>query len=402
MPGCILYITFDGVLQPLGFSQVVRVVAGLASRGWRYHLLSVERTRDLLDANKVAHVRSALGDVEWSTVGVDLAQSVRTSAQAFTRVLGKALALVRDTTLIHARGYQAAAVAHAIHTIRRIPYLFDARGCWIDERPDWFSRPAAYALGKWVERDLYRDACAVVTLTELHRRDVVDGAFGRKDPSAVVTIPTCADYDEFRIHPRRPQKPADFIDPVVANRLSGKNVVAIVGSLNRSYFSRQTIELARKYCERSTDNHLLILTEQQAQYADLLDQMRFPGSSYTLTAAAHRDMPRWMDWIDWSILLLPDVAAKRGSMPTKLAEFFASGVRVVAHGCNAEMTSWVRRAGSGVTLEDVSDEHLSMAADSMMMARPTQELEAARAVTAPHFSLSCGLDRYSELLRAIA
>ena len=37
----ILYVTADGLLEPLGFSQVVRVVEGLVRRGLRYDILSL-------------------------------------------------------------------------------------------------------------------------------------------------------------------------------------------------------------------------------------------------------------------------------------------------------------------------------------------------------------------------
>jgi hypothetical protein len=47
MASDVLYLSFDGVLQPLTFSQVVRVVAGLSRRGIRYHLLSIEQAADL-------------------------------------------------------------------------------------------------------------------------------------------------------------------------------------------------------------------------------------------------------------------------------------------------------------------------------------------------------------------
>jgi len=254
-----------------------------------------------------------------------------------------------------------------------------------------------------IERELYRDACAVVTLTDLHAADVIDGAFGKKPADVVVTIPTCADYDEFRIHPNRPDKPTDsrVVPEVVQARLRGKRVAAIVGALNRSYAVDSTLEVARLFLKRSPNHHLLVLSEQRDAYAKLLGATGFGEESMTIAAAAHADMPAWMDWIDWSILLLPDVAAKRGSMPTKLAEFFASGVRVVAHGCNAEMANWVRRAGSGISLNALAPGDLADAAAAMSAARGSDDLHRARQITAPHFSLWAGLERYADLLRRV-
>jgi len=408
MGRAILYVTFDGVLQPLAFSQVVRVVVALARRGFVYHLLSVERTQDLADRAKVAGVERRLADagIRWTIVGVDLVRSARRSAEAFARCVaaGHTIARNHEIVLTHARGYQGAAVANVIRRITTIPYLFDARGFWIDEKTDWFSNAAAYAAGKVAERCLYADARAVVTLTELHARDVVDGAFGTKDARVVVTIPTCADYDEFQVAPERPIQSAGSggVPPEVQCRLAGRIVLGIVGALNRSYLPEATLSLVKHACELRQDFHLLVLTQQRTEYEALLTAHGLTAESFTVASAKHEDMPTWLAWVDWGLLVLADTIAKRGSMPTKLAEFFAAGVRPLAYGCNSEMTDWVRRAGSGIVLDAVTEPALRAAALDLSSA--TDDIEArrhAREVTRPHFSLASGVDRYLRLLDGI-
>jgi hypothetical protein len=406
--GPILYITFDGVLQPLAFSQVVRVVHALARRGFRYHLLSVERRRDLDDRARVERVEQFLAEVgvTWARIGVDLSGSARRSAEAFARVFAAAKVILgrQHVSLIHARGYQGGVVANGIKRLTGVPYLFDARGCWIDERPEWFGQSTSYAAGKFVERTLYKDAVGVVTLTELHANDVVDGAFGKRDGRVVAVIPTCADYDDFTIAPTRPAKPMESpaVPGNVQSRLRGRVTMAIVGALNRSYLPEQTLTLVRQACEMNPLVHLLVLTQQQREYAEQLAARGIRPENYTLASAIHEDMPAWLGWIDFGLLLLADKIAKRGSMPTKLAEFFAAGVRPVAHGCNSEMSSWVRRAGSGIVLETVSDEDIAGASHSVANTTCTiADLRRAREVTAPHFSLASGVERYANLLGCV-
>jgi hypothetical protein len=406
MGRAVLYVTFDGVLQPLAFSQVVRVVVGLARRGVAYHLLSVERTKDVADRPKVARVEQILAEagINWTRVNVDLVRSAHRSAEAFGRCVAAGRAIVRDhgIVLTHARGYQGAAVANVIRRIGAIPYLFDARGCWVDEKTDWFSNAFTYAAGKLAERRLYADAKAVVTLTELHRRDVVDGSFGTKDADVVVTIPTCADYDAFQIAPERPVLLAGVVPPEVQARLAGRTVLGIVGALNRSYLPEATLTLVKRACELRPDFHLLVLTQQRTEYETLLTAHGISPDRFTVASARHEDMPSWLVWIDWGLLLLADTIAKRGSMPTKLAEFFAAGVRPLAYGCNSEMTDWVRRGGSGIVLDAVSE--LALCAAAFDLSRALGNIEAcrrAREVTEPHFSLASGVDRYFRLLERI-
>ncbi|HMI89350.1 MAG TPA: glycosyltransferase [Polyangiaceae bacterium] len=404
--GSILYVTFDGVLRPLAFSQVVRVVVALARRGFRYRLLSVERKNDLADFARVDRVKRVLADagIVWTTVGADLEGSARRSSETIARVAATVLWTARHEplSLVHARGYQAGAIANALRRIAGVPYLFDARGCWIDERMDWFANPIPYAVGKFVERGLYRDAAAVVTLTELHANDVIDGAFGKRKDSSVVAIPTCADYGEFTISADRPAQPTSetIVPAEVKRRLEGRVVLGIVGALNRSYLVEPTLALVKLACDLLPRAHLLVLTQQQREYAELLAAEGIHRDRTTLATVPHADMASWLAWVDWGLLLLADTIAKRGSMPTKLAEFFAAGVRPVAYGCNSEMTNWVRRTRSGIILETLERDALLDAARYIADSTPSIEaLRYARKVSAPHFSLSSGVERYETLLR---
>jgi glycosyltransferase involved in cell wall biosynthesis len=114
-------------------------------------------------------------------------------------------------------------------------------------------------------------------------------------------------------------------------------------------------------------------------------------------------MPEWLSLVRWGLLLLDSPNAKRGSMPTKLAEFFAAGVRPLQHGCNTEVSDWVRIAGSGHVLPNVNEAELTRAAEFVCSA-PEVDAElllAARKRTEGHFSLTGGIERYVDILRRV-
>jgi hypothetical protein len=409
MSADILYISFDGVLQPLPFSQVVRVVSGLGRRGLRYHLLSLERPKDL----EQVELRDAVVDmlrppgVAWTHVASASMRSARLAAQAVARVTARAAGIVRreGIQLVHARGYHSALVALALKQSLGVPYLFDARGFWIEERSGpggLFSRPTAYAVGKLVEQLLFRNAEAVVTLTELQAEDVAAGLFGAP-PRLLEVIPTCADYDAFYLRDSRPAKPvATPSVPVdVQRRLERRTVIGIVGALNGTYFVTQSLEITKRAMRQNPAVHLLVLSAQRQEYATAVESLALPPERYTISTATHWTMPEWLQWLDWGLLLVPETQANRAKMPTKLAEFFASGVRPVFFGCNADAARWVERAGSGHVLRSTTDAELDRAAHAIAeLGVDCAALRSARETTAPHFSLSSGLDRYVRLLEA--
>ncbi|HKC64053.1 MAG TPA: hypothetical protein VKB86_10465, partial [Pyrinomonadaceae bacterium] len=87
------------------------------------------------------------------------------------------------------------------------------------------------------------------------------------------------------------------------------------------------------------------------------------------------------------------------SMPTKLAEFFASGVRPIQYGCNEEVSEKIREAGAGLILRGLNESDLREAAREVAHTRRSVEAVArARALTRAHFSLDAGVDKYASLL----
>lgn len=403
----ILYVSVDGVLQPLGYSQVCRVLLGLAERGFRYQLLSLEKPADLRDARRVKALADELwaAGISWTHHAYDRAGTPRAAAANLTR-LGRSIhsSLASGSVgLVHARGYKAALLARLGKRALGVPYIFDARGRWIDERllaRRWFTNPIVEAGARRLEQQLYRHACALVTLTQLHADDIAAGDFGPPSGAPRRVITTCADFSSFTLDARyRRDQPSKDIPDEVQGRLSQKQVIAFVGSTNASYRHEESFQLAKEILARRPDAHLLIITAQQKEFAELGRRGGLPAERLTIVTVDHRAMPQWLSRIDWAIQLLDSGVAKRGSMPTKLAEFFASGVQPLHFGCNSEVTDWVRRCGTGYVLNSLSRADMAAAADFVVNNCPDPaSLAAARSRAQAHFDLASGLDAYASLL----
>ena len=53
---CVLYISYDGILEPLGRSQILSYLKALSSE-YRIHLISFEKRKDLSDLTKKNQVQ---------------------------------------------------------------------------------------------------------------------------------------------------------------------------------------------------------------------------------------------------------------------------------------------------------------------------------------------------------
>lgn len=396
----VLYVSFTGVMEGLGRAQVLEPLLLLARRGFRYELISFERENDLQDAGRLATTRSELleAGIEWTALryrgggSVGHATNIRDGLEAVLRRCRR-----RDVALIHARGYLAGMLANVAKRVLGVPYLFDARGYWFDERREaarQWSSSGSYHVAKRVERLLYGDASAVVMLTELAAEDVRGGMFGRSPVGRpVLAITTCVDYQRF-----------DRGGMIASSALPGHwpndaLVVGLVGSVNASYDLDASLALFCRIRQNEERARLLVVSRQKREFQALLRGARIADEQVFVVESPHDEMPFWLSRIHWGLLLLKPTFSKRASMPTKLAEFFASGVRPLARGCNAEVEHWVRKAGSGVVLPDLSTKSLELAACRVAsVGTDVVGLDEAREQTRGHFSWDAGISRYAELL----
>lgn len=391
----ITHITLDGLSSDLGQSQVLAVTERLQSMGWECTILSLEPQGIARERLQQLEARLAVDGIRW------LHDAYRPgrggafgNAIAMSRMVGGVL---QRTDLFHSRSYFGAFFPSIAGTFRHVPYVFDTRAYWVDEKIEagrWFRDPVSRAIARRVERELYARASAVVSLTELAAEEVRRGEFGRLHPAnRSICIPTCVDYDKFRMDRGEPP------DPFVR---TGR-IVAYVGSLNPSYEFRTAVRLAAMILDRDPDAKFLALTSQVAPMSALVQELCIPSSRSLVRSVPHDEIHHWYPWTDVGLMLLvKPIRAKRASMPTKLGEFFATGVAPITHGANSEIADWVRRTGSGLALDDLSMPSLEKAADfAAFGAREIEVRKRARLVAEPHFSLDSAAARYDALFRRV-
>lgn len=134
-----LYISYDGVLEPLGQSQVVNYLMGLSST-CHQTLISFEKPWDLRDRDRVQGLEEAFrtARITWVRLRYHKRPPVlSTLLDALLGVLvGLYVCLTRPVRVIHARGYMPALIAVMLKWVAGPKFVFDMRGFWADEKVD--------------------------------------------------------------------------------------------------------------------------------------------------------------------------------------------------------------------------------------------------------------------------
>lgn len=394
MPG-VLYISYDGMLEPLGQSQVLAYLKRLAADR-PIHLISFEKADDwanVAERERLARDISASGIV-WHPLRYHKQPTAVATAWdiASGMRLGLWLVLRHRLRIVHARSYVSSVMALGIKRITGIRYLFDMRGFWADERVDgnlWPRTGRMYRVSKGFERRFLLAADHVVSLThaavtEMQRFPYLQG---RMPP--VTVIPTCADLTRFKPLPRTPQR-AGF-------------VLGYVGSAGTWYLFDEVVACFAELLRLRPDARFLIVNRGEHAYIrERLAAAGVPVDSVELTTATHAEVPQMIARMDAGIFFIRQVFSKQASAPTKLAELLGCGVPCLGNAGVGDMAEVLEGERVGVALRAFDRASLAAGLDRLL-ALAADPSTAARCVAAAHkhFSLDEGVKRYAAVYQKL-
>ena len=201
----ILYLSYDGLTDPLGPSQVLAYLVELAKAGHRISLVTFEKPeRSAAERAPLAAQCSAAG-IDWHPQTYTKKPPILSTLKDL-RVMTKVaerLAARQRFDIVHCRSYLPALVGAQLKRTAGTSFLFDMRGFWADERVEgglWdLGKPIYRAIYGWFkkqEKRLLAEADHVVVLTEAGR-DILRDEWHVPSAVPVTVIPCCADFAAF-------------------------------------------------------------------------------------------------------------------------------------------------------------------------------------------------------------
>ena len=128
------------------------------------------------------------------------------------RRLGNKLSAGRQFDIVHCRTILSALIGQEMARRLGAKLIFDMRGFWADERVEgslWnLSNPIyrrLFAYFKRKERQFFREADLVITLTARAKEFIKSPDYGPGDVAEIAVVPCCVDTDHFSPEGRRPR-----------------------------------------------------------------------------------------------------------------------------------------------------------------------------------------------------
>ena len=401
----VLFISYNGMLDPLGQTQVIPYLRELAKRGVQFTLLSFERAAAFKGEGlrKREELKRELTEqgIEWHWLRYHQRPSVPATIYDVIAGIRKAKSLVRRNRIgmVHARSHIPATIALALKRSLGTKMIFDLRGLMAEEYVDaehWRKDSVPYRITKAAERRIFQETDAVVTLTERIWPIIKEweGLRGRDVHHEV--IPCCVDLSLFK-----------FSDEERAKRraelgLGEKFTIVYSGSLDGWYLTEKMAEFFAAFMRRRPDAHLVWLTNGSHDRVKELMKSRNVDQFSVLSVPA-RLVPSYLSAADAGLSFIKRCVSKLASSPTKNAEYLACGLPLIINAGIGDSDALIHDWKAGALLEEFSDDEYARIGSLIetMAAQPGAR-ENARAVAGRVFDLqTVGVERYAALYERV-
>lgn len=392
----VLYITYDGILEPLGQSQVLAYLKPLASNR-QIHLISFEKSADWKNVSEREHLAQQIANagIVWHPLRYHKRLSALATAWDIVCgiSLGLWLILRHRISVVHARSYVSSVMALALKRLTGVQYIFDMRGFWVDERVDgglWLRNGTMYRIAKSFERRFLLAADHVVSLTHAAVREMRRFDYLQVGMPPVTVIPTCADLTRFK--------------PMRSKPTNGGLVVGYVGTVGTWYLFDEVARCFALILTLRPDARFLIVNRSEHDYIrERLVVAGIPNSVVEIVAANHNEVPQQMSRMDAGIFFIKPVFSKQASAPTKLAEFLGCGIPCLSNAGVGDMAEVLESDQVGVAIKAFDQESMIVALNQLIKLVNDPKTSARCVASAQrHFSLDEGVRLYEKIYQTLS
>jgi len=399
MQAAIIYLTRNGALEPLGQSQIVPYLEGLAHY-FSITLITFEKPEDWnFEKPRWRIVKEGCtfrrAPICWLPLRFRAQPRPWAPALAIPQLALVALLQWRDRpvpSIVHARSYVPAAIALLLHRLTGVAFIFDMRALWPEELITAGHLRRGSLLHRallWLERRCLEESSAVVSLTQaavVHLKQKYPAELAGQ---RIVVIPTCADLKRFQPAEMTPVAP--LVIGCIGTVLSGWFLIDWL----RAFFDAVArVDPSARFELISRDAPESILSVLQPPFT-WSDRLR-------IKSANPAEMPAIVQRHTASVMFFTGGLSKLGSSPTRLAEVLGCGRPVVANPGVGDVEHIIRQHRVGVLATGASSAEMNACVAELLDLLKDPDLPRRCRLTAEAlFSLESGTAAYRHLYEQI-
>jgi glycosyltransferase involved in cell wall biosynthesis len=386
--------------DPLGQSQVLPYLCGLSQLGYSFSLISFEKPdRFPLDKQPIQQVCDQYG-ITWYPLNYTQRPPVISTLKDLL-TLWKLVQTIHHSnpiSLVHCRSYITSLIGLRMKKKWGVPFLFDMRGFWADERVDgkiWnLKNPlyrSIYRFFKKKEKQFIEGADHTISLTEQARSIIHEWPRLKRQPVPITVIPCCVDLKHFD-----PSSTTSDAKLDLRRRLNINNsapVLSYVGSIGTWYMLPEMMAFFVRWLNKFPDSIFLFISQDDpTSIMKQATKVGVPVDKIRICGANRSEMPLFISISDCSLFFIKPVFSKKASSPTKQGEIMSMGVPVICNSGVGDTDSVIRTWHSGLLVDRFTQENYDEVIDAFCKSKfdPVEIRKGAQ----DYFSLEEGVSRY--------
>ncbi len=379
----ISYFSYDGILEPLGNSQVLNYMM-LLSNSYQITLFTFEKSNDInnlerLDLMKQFCIANSI-DWKFSVFKEGSILSVFNPVKYCFFIFRNYFDISK---IIHARSFIPCLVAYLISILKfNSKYIYDMRGYWVEEKVDvgkLNTNSIFYRVLSSLDSILIKNSAHIVTLSQISNIHIKNKYI--INSKLISTIYTCTDLIKFN--------------------LSNKNIDSLcfgyVGTTIGWYQFDETLDFIKLAFNTIPNSIFKIITRDNKQ--DLINRIKYKNidlSRIVIKSSSFENVQIEYEEIDIAVFFIKQSFSKSASMPTKFGEFLASGIPCIVNSGIGDMPSIVNdNPECGFVISEFVDDEYKNVIKKLSLLQIRNNSYKCRKVAEIYFSLERGASSYS-------
>ncbi len=360
----VLYISYDGLTDPLGQSQILPYLAGLSQFGFRFTIISCEKPNKFQANKEIIEAICKKHAIEWHPISYTKKPPIVSTLYDISRIRKRAFQLAgrKNFRIVHCRSYISSIIGYELKRKKRIKYLFDMRGLWVNEQIDggmWNLRNPLfrmiYTYFKKREIEFFNNADYVISLTKNGADEIHSWNNIINQPIPIEIIPCSVDMDLFN-----PNKITESDKTELKNKLGIKQdekILSYIGSLGTWYMLDEMLDFYAELKKQIPNYKFLFITNNPGEA--ILKKARERGiaiKDIIITQASRQQMPLYISLSDYTLFFIKPTYSKKASSPVKQGEAMSMGIPVICNSGIGDTDLIVKTSQAGVVVDTLTIE----------------------------------------------
>jgi len=313
-----LYFSYDGLLDPLGQSQIIPYISAITSSGHSLTIVSFEKVQRTKEQVKLMEIKLQKIGVHWIRL------EFRSGKFWAIKRLITGVFLIRKICrelrpdLLHLRGFVPAIIFQL--SMSRLPFLYDFRGFALGEWVDIGKlKPSSllYLILKKLDQEAVKRASGIVVLEKCAKNLLKNTYEVPNVPFKVIR--TCTDvklYKKRKTGYKKNSEPLKFV---------------FLGGARFPYRPDFALMLIGNLIEVGYDCHIDFINESEHEIIKkAIDMTNISKEKVKILSYEHSEIPSILANYDCGIVMVETSYWRRVCSPTKMGEYLAGGLPVIS------------------------------------------------------------------------